>query len=76
MSVRCSSGGQLEIQSGGTAGSNTITISNGVPVLDDSANFSGSITGLLTSAQVVDLADIAFGSSGPTLGYSDSGTRR
>jgi autotransporter passenger strand-loop-strand repeat protein len=68
------SGGHLEIQSGGTAGSSTITISNGVLVLDDSVNFSGSIAGLLTSAQVVDLADIAFGSSGPTLGYSNSGT--
>src|SRR5262249_34756985 len=54
------SGGTLEIMSGGTAGSSTITISSGLLVLDDSQHFSGSISGLATSAQVVDLVDINF----------------
>jgi len=52
-----SAGGLVEINVGG---SGTITISSGTLKLDDSQNFSGSIAGLATAAQVVDLADINF----------------
>jgi autotransporter passenger strand-loop-strand repeat protein len=60
MSGATLSGGILEIQSGGTAGTSLITISSGTLVLDDSAHFSGTVAGLATSAQQVDLKDIAF----------------
>src|SRR5439155_17082628 len=64
------SGGTLEIFSGGTAGSSTITISSGTLILDNSQQFSGSIAGLATSGvQNVDLADINFATL-QTLGYT------
>ena len=64
------SGGTLEIVSGGTAGSSTITISSGTLKLDNSQNFGGTVAGLATSGvQNVDLADINFATL-QTLGYS------
>jgi hypothetical protein len=63
------SSGSIEIQSGAVTGLNTITISSGTLVLDDSQHFSGSIAGMTTSgAQNVDLVDIAFATL--TLGYT------
>jgi autotransporter passenger strand-loop-strand repeat protein len=63
-------GGRLELQNAVEAGSSTITFAgSGTLKLDVSSAFSGTIAGMATSAQMLDLADIAFG-SGPTLGYA------
>jgi autotransporter passenger strand-loop-strand repeat protein len=66
-----SGGGLVEIKASGSAGSSTITISSGTLKLDDSQHFSGSIAGLATAAQVVDLADINFATL-QTVAYSGS----
>ena len=64
-----SAGGLVEIKVGGSAGLSTITISSGTLKLDNSQHFSGSIAGLATAAQVVDLADINFATL-QTVAYS------
>jgi autotransporter passenger strand-loop-strand repeat protein len=57
------SGATAEIQSGGLTGTNPITYAGGAAlILDDSANFSGTIAGF-TDGDYLDLKDIAFGSS-------------
>jgi autotransporter passenger strand-loop-strand repeat protein len=65
------SGGLLEFQSGGTAGTSTITIASGTLRLDNSQNFGGGaqISGLTTAAQELDLADISFATAS-LLGYT------
>ena len=64
------SGGFLEIQSGGTAGSSTISFSSagGTLELDDSQHFAGRVAGF-GAAGAIDLSDIAFGAQ-TTLGYT------
>ncbi len=64
------SGGFLEIQSGGTAGSSTISFSSagGTLELDDSQHFAGRIAGF-GAGGAMDLTDIAFGAQ-TTLGYT------
>lgn len=58
------------LMNGGTAESSTITFASGGTLkLDHSAAFGGTIAGLASPAEVIDLADISFGSS-TTLGYS------
>jgi autotransporter passenger strand-loop-strand repeat protein len=71
------SGGLLEIRSGGTAGAGTIAFAgSGTLKLDNSVSFGGTLSGLATTAQVVDLADISYGSSTTFTfaGNSSSGT--
>jgi len=65
-------GGTLEVDSGVNLGAGLInfTSSGGTLQLDDSQHFGGKIKGLATSVQVIDLVDIAFSSSGTTIGYS------
>jgi autotransporter-associated beta strand protein len=62
-------GGQLEIMNGGSAAATTITFAgSGTLTLDRSSAFSGTIAGF-AQPDLIDLADIAFGSS-TTLGYT------
>jgi autotransporter passenger strand-loop-strand repeat protein len=62
-------GGEVEIKSGGTAGSSTIVFSDGgLLKLDDAAAFSGTISGFTSGNDSIDLANINF--SGATLSYS------
>jgi hypothetical protein len=66
------SGGELEFQSSGTAGSSTLGFAGGGTLkLDDSAHFSSNtvISGFGVPGSI-DLADVLFSSSGMTLGYS------
>ncbi len=70
------SGGSLEIQSGGIAGTSQINFTTGgtvggTPQLDDSVHFSGTISGFGVPGNI-DLRDIAFGSA-TTLGFSEAG---
>jgi len=64
------SGGLLEIQSGGTAGTSTIGFGTlgGTLELDDSQHFNGVISGFGVPGGI-DLTDISYG-SGTTVGYS------
>ncbi len=65
--------GTLIIQSGGTAGTSTIVVSDGgLLKLDNAAAFGATISGFAGSDHI-DLADIAFGAS-TTLGYSGTAT--
>jgi autotransporter passenger strand-loop-strand repeat protein len=66
------SGGELELASGGTAGSSTVTFAGGgILKLDQSTAFTGLVAGFAIPDQL-DLADIAFG-SGTTLGFVEAG---
>ena len=58
-------GSALEIMSGGTAGSSTVSFNSagGLLKLDIAAAFVATIADLATSAQVLDLVDVAFASA-------------
>jgi autotransporter passenger strand-loop-strand repeat protein len=69
------SGGLVEIRSGGIAGQINFSAggTGGTLQLDDSAHFSGTISGFGVPGDI-DLRDISFLGSGTTLGYNDQGT--
>jgi hypothetical protein len=65
-------GGYVELGSGNGAGSDTVTFAGaGTLKLDHSTSFTGQIAGF-TAPDIIDLADIAFGSQ-TALGFSESG---